>query len=376
MKKVLLATSAITAISLAGIASAQESQMMSAGGNTLSIGGYYEFGYASRSDDIDNKDGKDSKTYGDSELYIDFETTSDSGLTYGVQIDMEIVNGSNYGEDGKDSGKAANAEEASIYVSGDFGTMHFGHDDNAYGRFLTWAPTHEGATSQDDNILWVNRLPNSAGPDNISGNDDDVANSLDLAYTTVGANPYEDNAKVAYVSPNFSGFQFGASYADSDSTKDNPTALGASYGMDIGGMNSGMSFTLTAASYNNNADGTGKSTDSQYGISFGLNDLTVTAARYSGKTGNINKKATEFGIGYQITDSLSVGASMNNAESDGTKGGSKIDQEGDYQSFSGSYKIAPGLKTTLAFNNTEVSDNRKKISNDGSELVWQLEFAF
>ena len=85
MKKVLLATTAITAISLAGIASAQESQMMSAGGNTLSIGGYYEFGYASASDDLDVNDGSDSKTYGESELFIDFSTTADSGLPMGFR---------------------------------------------------------------------------------------------------------------------------------------------------------------------------------------------------------------------------------------------------------------------------------------------------
>ena len=423
MKKVLLATTAITAISLAGIASAQESQMMSAGGNTLSIGGYYEFGYASASDDLDVNDGSDSKTYGESELFIDFSTTADSGLTYGVQIDLEIVNGSQYGE----SGTAKNAEESSLFVSGDFGTIHFGHDDNAYGRFQTWAPTHEGATSQDDNILFgAGRLvmPATSGGSSadittadaavtaaetavdtaqaaFDADDDNVAllatlneaeallavqeadrAALDptaasayghsLAYTPAGQGAsYEDNAKVTYISPNFSGFSFGASFGDSDSAEDNPTAFGASYSMDIGGMNSGTSLTFTGGSYSNNADGSAKSSDTHYGVTLGMGAMTLTASTYSGEHGDTDKDATEFGIGYQVSDQLSLGAAFNSAESTGD-----VDQEGDFQSVSGSYSIAPGLKTTLAFNQFDVSDNAELTSNDGTSMVWQLEFGF
>ena len=401
------------------MASAQESQMMSAGGNTLSIGGYYEFGYASASDDFDSDDGSDSKTYGESELFIDFSTTSDSGLTYGVQIDLEIVNGSQYGE----SGAAKNAEESSLFVSGDFGTLHFGHDDNAYGRFQTWAPTHEGATSQDDNILFgagrlitpatdggsaaaitaadadvrQARLDAEIARNNVSDNATlDTADAADaalataqaaraaldptaastyahnLAYTPAGQGAsYDDNAKVTYISPNFSGFTFGASFEDSDSAEDNPTSIGASYSMDLGGMGSGTSLTLTGGSYSNNADGSAKSSDAHYGASLSMGAMTLTASTYSGEHGDVDKDATEFGIGYQVSDELSLGAAFNTAESTGS-----VDTEGDFQSVSGSYSIALGLKTTLAFNQFDVSDNAARTSNDGSSIVWQLEFGF
>lgn len=420
MKKVLLATTAISAVSLAGIASAQESQMMSAMGNTLSIGGYYEFGYASGDDDLDVTDGSDSKTYGDSELYIDFETTSDSGLTYGVQIDLEIVNGTSHGE----SGAAKNAEESSLYVGGDFGTLHFGHDDNAYGRFQTWAPTHDGALSQDDNVInYGGRFVNPAGSaaaivaaDNATINAGtavtNAQSALDgaiaaaatpadyadeqkalesaqkglataeaaraalnagarehsLAHTAAGQGAsYEDNAKVTYISPNFSGFQFGGSVMDSDGAEENPTAFGASYSV----SGNDLSLGLTYGYHTNNADDDDETKDTQYGVTVGFGDLTLTAAHYDGDDGGTDKEATEFGIGYQVTDSFSIGAAFNDAESKGD-----VDQEGEFTSYSGAYQIAPGLQTTLAFNQFEVTDNAAKTSNDGSEIVWQIEFGF
>ena len=357
MKKVLLATTAISAISMIGVASAQESAMMSAAGNSITIGGYYEFGYASVSDDVDSEEGGDSYTYGESELFIDFETTSDSGLTYGVQIDLEVVNGNQHDE----SGTAKNAEESSLYISGDFGTLHFGHDDNAYGRFLTWAPTHEGATSQDDNVHYgaITSVDDGSGG----------RRGLNLARTAAGQGPaYNDAAKVTYVSPNFSGFKFGASVADSDSAADNPTAFGASYSMDV----ADISLTFTASTASNNADDAAKSDHTAYGVTASTGNLTLSAARYDGDDAGVDRKATELGIGYQVSDALSIGASTNSAESEGTG----VDHEGDFQSVSGSYSIAPGLKTTVALNQYEVSDNDATVSNDGSELVWQIEFAF
>ncbi len=38
--------------------------------------------------------------------------------------------------------------------------------------------------------------------------------------------------------------------------------------------------------------------------------------------------------------------------------------------------IAPGLKSTVALNQFSVQDDDELISNDGTEVVWQLEFAF
>ena len=433
MKKILYATTAIAAVSAISAANAQESAMMSAAGNDLSIGGYYEFGYASRSDDRGGDDnGADAFTYGDSELYIDFETTSDSGLTYGVQLDFEVVSGNRHVE----SGPAKNAEESSIYVSGNFGTIHLGHDDYASTSYNIWAPTHEGSLGQDNSIHGLrygegaalrfidldtataaaNRAAFAAG-DNVDigmtemqaatalartimsddatadqefaeeladavfvdDNGTDVLRGLqqdiNLAHTA-SLTQSDDNAKISYHSPNFGGLSFGGSFADSDSSENSPTAFGASFTGsvdEIPFVGGGFSYKLAGWQLGNGADDLEETSTTHLGVNIDIGDLTLTAAQLSGdisETTEDEVETLEFGIGYAVHDSLSVGFSTADAKNNDT------DAEGTFQSVSLSYSIAPGLKTTAAYNQYEVERNEHLIANNGSELVWQVEFAF
>ena len=433
MKKILYATTAIAAVSAISAANAQESAMMSAAGNDLSIGGYYEFGYASRSDDRGGDDGgADSFTYGDSELYIDFETTSDSGLTYGVQLDFEVVSGNRHVE----SGPAKNAEESSIYVSGNFGTIHLGHDDYASTSYNIWAPTHEGSLGQDNSIHGLrygegaalrfidldtatsaaNRAAFAAGDnvdigmtemqaatalartimsDNttadqefaeelaaavfVDDNGTDVLRGLqqdiNLAHTA-SLTQSDDNAKISYHSPNFGGLSFGASFADSDSSENSPTAFGASFTGSVDKIpfvGGGFNYKLAGWQLGNGADDLEETSTTHLGVNIGIGDLTLTAAQLSGDISEENEdevETLEFGIGYAVHDSLSVGFSTADANNNDT------DAEGTFQSVSVEYSIAPGLKTTAAYNQYEVERNEHLIANNGSELVWQVEFAF
>ena len=433
MKKILYATTAIAAVSAISAANAQESAMMSAAGNDLSIGGYYEFGYASRSDDRGGDDnGADSFTYGDSELYIDFETTSDSGLTYGVQLDFEVVSGSRHVE----SGPAKNAEESSIYVSGNFGTIHLGHDDYASTSYNIWAPTHEGSLGQDNSIHGLrygegaalrfidldtataaaNRAAFAAGDnvdigmtemqaatalartimsDNttadqefaeelaaavfVDDNGTDVLRGLqqdiNLAHTA-SLTQSDDNAKISYHSPNLGGLSFGASFADSDSSENSPTAFGASFTGSVDKIpfvGGGFNYKLAGWQLGNGADDLEETSTTHLGVNIGIGDLTLTAAQLSGdisETTEDEVETLEFGIGYAVHDSLSVGFSTADANNNDT------DAEGTFQSVSVEYSIAPGLKTTAAYNQYEVERNEHLIANNGSELVWQVEFAF
>ena len=294
MKKILYATTAIAAVSAISAANAQESSMMSAAGNDLSIGGYYEFGYASGSDDRGGEEnGADTFTYGESELYIDFETTSDTGLTYGVQLDLEVVNGSRHAVDGGDPN---NTDEASIYVSGNFGTINLGHDDYASSLYNIWAPTHEGSISQDDSVHGIRygdgaalrfiglndnatlvaersaafargeqvnigmteaqaamALGNSIMSDNATADQEYAESLAEAVFTTVDPDDNtsspalrglqqsiglahtasltqsNDNAKISYHSPNLGGLSFGGSFADDNATENSATSFGASF---------------------------------------------------------------------------------------------------------------------------------------------------
>ena len=460
MKKILYATTAIAAVSAISAANAQESAMMSAAGNDLSIGGYYEFGYASRSDDRGGDDnGADSFTYGDSELYIDFETTSDAGLTYGVQLDFEVVNGNSHAE----SGDAKNAEESSIYVSGNFGTIHLGHDDYASDLYNVWAPTHEGAFSQYDSINGIRygdgaasrvigladasaaaaaeqaRADFNAGGQidtatdertnyveigsltgaasrsavetaletqilgDLTGTDRTAAQpgaarsaaaiadavfvegsttqikglqqGVNLAYTA-SLTQGNDDAKITYVSPNLGGLSFGGSFADSDSSENSPTAFGGSFTGSVDRIpfvGGGFSYKLAAWQYGNGGDDEAEVSTTHLGVNIGIGDLTLTAAQLSGdisETTEDEVETTELGVGYAVHDSLSVGFSTADATNE------DADEEGSFQSVSLSYTIAPGLKTTAAYNFYDVEKSADLIENSGTELVWQVEFAF
>ena len=443
MKKILYATTAIAAVSAISAANAQESAMMSAAGNDLSIGGYYEFGYTSRSDDFGgDDDGADAFNYGDSELFIDFETTSDSGLTYGVQLDFEVVNGNEHAE----SGPAKNAEESSIYISGNFGTIHLGHDDYASDLYNVWAPTHEGAYSQYDSIhgarygdgaiqpttqdnvtnpisdndatifTFLNRAAAQANNANddaaaariaelrgnyVTGEDTELTadeitmlssrnaalaerlgtgntlrgKNLNLAYTA-SLTQGSDEAKVTYVSPNLGGISFGASFADSDSSENSPTALGASFTGSVDRIpfvGGGFSYKFAGWQYGNSADGVEEVKRTHYGLNIGFGDLTLTVAQLDGDISDTNAyevTTTEFGVGYAINDALSVGFSTADASNDDTN------EEGTFQSTSVSYTIAPGLKTTASHNVYEAVDRDALLLNNGSEIVWQVEFSF
>ena len=395
MKKILFATTALAAVSLASFASAQESNMMSAAGNTLNIGGYYEFGFASRSDDSTANDmGGDTRMYGDSELFVDFETTSDRGMTYGVQIDLELVNtaqGNNTGE----SGNPHNAEESNIYLMGDFGRVNFGHDDFASDNFLIWAPTYEGAYSQDDSVYGYRYIDHPIVQRALNENENvrthpDVVAALDshptpdftnLRYFGNAAN-YGDSAKITYLSPNVGGFKFGASVADGDEgDTEYDLGFGASYSTDLRGVGADASVKVAYAYQTNSEEKAEKEQNSSAGVAFTVDKITLTGSLYTADEGAVEKLTSEFGAGYDFGGGLRAGYSYAVATAEINRTSApNVEEEGKFHSLSASYGIAPGLKTTFAYNISDVvatgGVENFKASNEGSEIVWQVEFSF
>ena len=144
MKKIVLATTALVSVAYAGSALAQESMVMGPQGAEAAIGGFYEFSYKSYTDDDDDRDddGADSGSYGDSEISLSFSRTTDNGLTFGLDVQLETST--------TDDGAPGNADESWLYIQGDFGEILLGENDRASDSFQTWAPTHAGTWGQDD----------------------------------------------------------------------------------------------------------------------------------------------------------------------------------------------------------------------------------
>ena len=400
MRKILFATTAIAAVTLASGAHAMESEMGTAMGNDVLLGGFYEFGFVSHNDDYMGPDlTNESNTYGNGKLFIDFENTADNGLTYGVHIDMPLAWWKPHGEShGGPFGLGPyNSLESSIFVAGDFGRAILGHDDYAYDYFVTFAPTHDGTWTQYDFALNPQWLSN--GPDNATVMDDERIDAFgDILIVGGGFVKDTNDAKAVYLSPVFNGFQFGAGTQDDDKTKDNPLSFGASFDLDT----DFGSLRVTGASYTNNQDtdemaGTKKDTQTSIGLTYVWGDITATVSQTKRKnvirrhgpndnasTGpevEVEQSSTEFGLGYNVNDAVSIGASLNNAETEGGTGAEAIMYEGTFTSLSGRYTIAPGLHTGLSYNLYELEDVstagvESPRNNEGTLLNWNIEFAF
>ena len=386
MKKIILATTALVSVAFAGNALAQESQMMSSMGNDISIGGYYEFSYSEYSDDEEARDqGGDGGGFsGDAELFIDFASVSDAGLEYGVGLELEIVNGQSDA-----TGEDNNIDEASIYIAGDFGRVTLGHNDHGGDSFQTWigtdrtygqddavSPTfNDGkvATNADGTVATTAAEIEAANAP-ASGNDADGNPRAAVADTAVSVKPhtvnapYGDGAKITYLSPSFSGFQFGVSLEDDGVNDDDTTSVGAKYDFTLYGVD----VTLKAAGYSYGNDNSSTS----YGATFGYGDFTFTAATAEFEEGVNEPEVLGFGLSYDINDDLFVSAYYATSEDDVTN------QELSTTSVGARYTIANGLTATAALNSFELEGPAVNATtphpgnNEGEELVLQVEFAF
>ncbi len=306
MKKIILATTAL--VSVAGSALAQESMVMGPMGAEAHLGGFYEYRYTDYSDGL-------SSSSADAEIFLSFSTVSDSGLEIGVDYQLEA-----------NTGSTTNVDEASLYVAGEFGRVVFGENDHASDSFQTWAPTHAGSIGQDDAT-------------NFGG--------------WAGNAQYSDTAKIAYFSPSFSGFAFGISWQEAMADDDDAAVTGGlSYSVNVA---DGMDVTLNAASFNNGKDGSDEDSSTSYGADLGLGDFAVTLATVDY---NAAASRTGLGMGYTISDDLSVGA--------------YFAEQGDkeWNSFSAQYVIASGLTATLARNGVENN------GTDSDELVFEIGISF
>ena len=198
MKKTLLAsTAALSLVAFAGAASAQVE---------VSIGGFYEveFGAASNDQDLDSNGdalaaGRDAEEFGfrtDAEIHFDIRGTTDNGLNFGAEVEMEASD-QNEGD----------LDESWLFVSGDnWGEIRLGFTDGAAtdGNIAAPAVTPIGINdgTQGDFIIRPNAV-------------EDVLDGNNAAFDTGISSPGgdDDALKIIYYTPRFFGVQFGLSYA-------------------------------------------------------------------------------------------------------------------------------------------------------------------
>ena len=221
------------------------------GGHTKNYIGYL---------DQDEATGSDVRPFDmlrESELHVNAEGTADNGLVYGFHVEMEA--------DGGDDDTTI--EESYLYLASNLGRLNLGSEDGANYLLQVSAP------SADSNVDGLRQYIQPVNYDAAGATAYGVLidnDGLDYDNDLTGK-----DEKITYLSPNFSGFQFGLSYTH-----------------DVEDINSG------GAASNLSGDNGGL-----YGFNdetTGLGQAYEGAARYEGTFNNVG---FSFGGGYTHVES-------------------------------------------------------------------------
>ncbi len=218
---------------------------------TVTLSGYTEVGVRAATDETNTNGLGDQgyKGFMDTEVHIQAQATTDSGVTYGSYVAMDLYQDENVDNSG------VNTDEANLFFAGGFGRVELGRQDGA------------------EDVMFVGAEDAQSGTGGIDG---DTTNLTSVYHVSLG-----DAAKATYFTPRVAGFQLGASYTPDQS--------------DNGGLDSNENFT-DAAAFGANWVG-----------AFGGVDLTLSAvgawvknpaAVTDPQTGNLsNNDETDWAVG-------------------------------------------------------------------------------
>ncbi len=405
MKKTLLLTTALVgSMALAQAAMAQEAPADAKPAAekspiTVTLGGSAEFTAGIVDDgDITKSTGDSTRAQAmdtDIEAILYADAKTDSGLTYGAQI--QLLQDDNDPEDGDDQQFA--------YLGGDWGKIEAGDADGAADKLAIYAPNDFGTGGVTGKYFQY--LNSGTIFDGTSG------------YTEIGAGnkryklfDSEIASKISYYTPRFAGFQVGASYApdgegqgnrdDSIGSEDldslynqatntafeNYVEVGANYEADFDDIGFAFGGSYVYAGAKGSSSGPSDKVEDLNGFQVGTSveymGFTLGGGYVwqgdSGITQDVRNKQDStgynFGLQYE-TGPFIVGANALFAENQGY--GSK-DNQLDVYSVGATYVLAPGLSTFVEgtfvpanegsyFDASAVDSTSTYDSNSGSAII-------
>jgi hypothetical protein len=324
MRKLLLGT---TALAAAG------ALLTNAAIADVSISGYYEWKYNSRSSQQTAKDGT---TFGqDSEITMKFSNKTDSGLTVGMVQEFYSMGGSTA------------IDEASMSIEGGFGKVILGSNDAA-GEYF-------GIGSSD--IIAEDERPSVVSAS--IGTSDDIT-----------AGDGDDN-KIMYLLPAMGGLTAGVSFTDSGETAGtDTTAYGARYTMDAGGN------TVTIAAATATTEAATNDTDSQnLALKVVSGDMTFVVAQSSVESVADDYDTMGVAVSYKMANGMVVGAYTMKSEDD-----KDTAEEYTASGVELQYTIAAGLKAYINVDDYEytaaTSGGQTTTSDSGTNSKLTLKATF
>ena len=245
MRKILLGTTAVVGLALAAPAAfAQSASLIGAGnhgsagspavatsGLSVRLGGFFDFTYGVVSDDADKGGGytgtraagsqarqtTDMRTESEINLYVDGRASN--GLQYGAVFELQMDNMTNTG-----NGTGVDYDELYGFAKGAWGELRFGQEDSAANLMQVMAPS----------VLWMGR--SDAWDEFVVGSN----------YIGAGINDGNDSTKIIYLSPQFSGVDFGLSYSSNrnEGEQTNTSSSTTAYQRDYTGLTNEISAAL------------------------------------------------------------------------------------------------------------------------------------
>ena len=303
MRKLLLGTTALAAAATLSANAIAD----------ISISGYYEWKYQSRSSNITTNDG--TTFANDSEIVFKFSNKTDSGLDISLTTELEA----------DDTDTAIN--ESSMTIAGGFGKLVLGNNDHVGDNY--------GIEEGD----LISEEINATGVDSLTLLDSDIA-GMD-----------GDANKVAYHLPAMGGLTAGVSFTNSGAAgASDTTAVGARYAMSAGGA----SITLGAATAT--TENSTQDIDSQnMGMKVVTGNVSVIVSQGKYEASSTDETGTGAAISFKVNDAMSIGAFTVEVEDD-TSSEEYTNTGAEIQ-----YTIASGLKAFL-----NVEDYDYKIGTSSS----------
>ena len=307
MRKLLLGTTALAAAATLSANAALAD---------VSISGYYEWKYQSRSSDVAANDG--TTFANDSEIVMKFSNKTDSGLTIGLVTEFE-----------SDDGDSA-INESSMSISGGFGKLVLGGNDGVgdnYGVSSTDLPGEEIYATGTDTLTILNA---------------DIAGMSG------------DSNKVSYHLPAMGGLTAGISFMDSGATGSaDSTEVGAKYSMSAGGA----AITIGAATAT--TEGSSQDTDSQVvGVKVASGNITAAVSQATFEEANTDEESTGASVSFKVSDAMTF--TVHTAETDDSTSSEEYTNTG----VEVKYTIASGLTAFL-----NVEDFDYKIGTSSSTVA-------
>jgi hypothetical protein len=311
MRKLLLGTTALAAAATLSANAALAD---------VSISGYMEWHYTSRSSNVTSNDGTSFLT--DSEITMNFSNKTDSGLDISMKTEFATDDGNSI------------IDEASMSIAGGFGKVTLGGDDGATDGY--------GIGASD--LLAQDSAPSVA--------------SASIGTSSDTANVASDGNKITYDLPAMGGLTVGVSFTDSGATGNtDTTAYGAKYTMEA----AGNTITIGGVSASTGVAGAQDNDTQNMGVKIVNGALSMIVAQSEQENAADNIETTGAALSYDMGNGMVIGAHTQKSED-------SLDTAEEYTS-SGvelAYTIASGLTAYINVDDYEYTATTADGGSGGS----------